>query len=74
MGQEVGTSREIFLKYILKYTNMKNGIDFYFSFMPERLVEGDALDELEKVPQLVSGSTQKCLRLYMIIQKKYFKM
>ncbi len=69
----VGTSREIFLKYILKYTNMKNGIDFYFSFMPERLVEGDALDELEKVPQLVSGSTQKCLQVAYDYSKEIFQ-
>ncbi len=69
----VGTSREIFLKYILKYTNMKNGIDFYFSFMPERLIEGDALDELEKVPQLVSGSTQKCLQVAYDYSKEIFQ-
>lgn len=69
----VGTSRELFLKNIIKFSNLKNGKDFYFSFMPERLVEGNALEELEKVPQLVSGSTQKCLQVAYDYSKEIFQ-
>ena len=69
----VGTSRELFLRNIIKFSNLKNGKDFYFSFMPERLVEGNALEELEKVPQLVSGSTQKCLQVAYDYSKEIFQ-
>ena len=69
----VGASRGIFLNTILKHSNLKNGRDFYFSFMPERIIEGDALDELERVPQLVSGSTHKCLQVAYDYSKEIFQ-
>ena len=69
----IGASREIFLKTILKYSNLKNGHDFYFSFMPERIIEGDALNELERVPQLVSGSTETCLQVAYDYSKEIFQ-
>ena len=69
----IGVSRQIFLRTLLKFSKLKNGKDFYFAFMPERLVEGDALEELEKIPQLVSGSTDECLKVAYDYSKEIFE-
>ena len=69
----VGVSREIFLKSIIKFSKMKNGKDFYFGYMPERIVEGNALEELENIPCLISGSTEKCLEIAYDYSKELFK-
>ncbi len=57
---QVGTSRNIAVKILEKYSKLKCGKQFYFSFLPERIIEGNALYELENVPQLVSGYSKKC--------------
>ncbi len=46
----VGTTREIVLP-ILKKSNKK----FYLAFCPERTIEGNALLEIEELPQIVGG-------------------
>ena len=57
----IGFSRSIG-KYIQKKTNGKLiiGKNFYLSFFPERLIQGDALNELSKIPQIISGYTDEC--------------
>ena len=56
----VGTTREI-AKYILeKGSNLNAGKDFSLAFTPERTVEGKALEELRKLPQIVGGLTANC--------------
>ena len=69
----VGVSRQVFLKSILKFSNLKNGVDFYFAYMPERLVEGNALEELENIPCLIAGSSEKCLEVAYVYSKELFK-
>jgi len=69
----VGVSRQVFLKSILKFSNLKNGVDFYFAYMPERLVEGNALEELENIPCLIAGSSEKCLEVAYDYSKELFK-
>lgn len=39
--------------YIKTEKNMKCGSDFFFSFCPERLAEGEALEEIKKLPQII---------------------
>ena len=56
----VGQSKKI-VKNLEKKTNLKVGKDFFVSYCPERLVEGNALEELKKLPQIVSGMTNKCM-------------
>lgn len=56
----VGQSREISKKLEI-LTGLKAGQDFHISYCPERLVEGNALEELRKLPQIVSGLTMLCL-------------
>lgn len=64
----LGSSRDIFVPYFEKITNMKCGDDWHLSFAPERTIEGDALKELRDLPQIVSGYSKKCSK----ISKKFF--
>lgn len=54
----VGTTRKI-AKKLRKYFNGKTTD---ISFCPERTAEGQALEELEKLPQVVSGNTPSALK------------
>ena len=56
----VGQTKEIVRKFEQR-TNLKVGRDFYVSYCPERLIEGNALEELKKLPQIVSGTTMRCM-------------
>ena len=57
----VGFSREV-ANYIKKKTksNLIVGKNFFLSFLPERLVQGDALNELSNIPQIISGYSEQC--------------
>jgi len=57
---QVGVSRNLLVKILEKVSKLKCGKDFYFSYMPERIIEGDALDELEKISQIISGYSKTC--------------
>ena len=46
----VGASRKIFLKTLSKNTKLRCGEEFYFSYLPERIVEGNSLEEFMKIP------------------------
>jgi UDP-N-acetyl-D-mannosaminuronic acid dehydrogenase len=50
----VGTSRQLIVP-LLEKSGMKAGIDFFVSFAPERTVEGNALEELRILPQIIGG-------------------
>ena len=69
---QVGCSRNIFLKNLKNRTSLVCGKDFYFSYMPERNIEGNALEETEKIPQLVSGYSKNCLDQTINFVKKTF--
>ena len=58
----VGTTRDIVIPLLEKISSLQAGVDFYVSFAPERTVEGDALNELKTLPQIVSGFSQECTR------------
>ena len=68
----VGGSRNLFLKELIKLKSLRCGNDFYFSYMPERIVEGNALEELEKIPQLVSGFSENCEKESINFSKNIF--
>ena len=55
----VGLSRKI-VKNIEKKTDLVCGNDFYFSYSPERAVEGNIINDLKNIPQIVSGYTDNC--------------
>lgn len=50
----VGTMRNVILP-ILETSGLKPEIDFDFAFAPERTVEGNALEELRSLPQIIGG-------------------
>jgi nucleotide sugar dehydrogenase len=57
----LGTTRKVVIPYIEKNTNLKVGLDFFVAFTPERTIEGNALNELKSLPQIVGGYSKKCL-------------
>lgn len=50
----VGTSRHLIIPALEK-SGLKAGGDFFLSFAPERTVEGNALEELRVLPQIIGG-------------------
>ena len=56
----VGTTRKRVIPMLEEISKLKAGKDFFVSFCPERTVEGDALDELNKLPQIIGGFSSKC--------------
>lgn len=51
----MGVSRNFVMKLIERETGLKAGRDFYFGFVPERTVEGNALFEQKHIPQIVGA-------------------
>lgn len=70
---QVGVCRNLVVPLLEKNSNLKCGIDFNFSYLPERIVEGDALYELENMAQIVSGFSKKCKDKVMEFCSKSFK-
>lgn len=64
----VGSIRSICVPILEESSNLVAGEDFSVSFAPERTVEGDALRELVKLPQVIGGLTQNCV---LITEKIY---
>lgn len=51
----IGTCRSFVVPILEKKTKMEAGKDFFVSFAPERTLEGDALNELRSLPQIIGG-------------------
>ncbi len=51
----VGTTREVVIPILEKKSGLKAGEDFFVAFAPERTIEGKALEELKKLPQVIGG-------------------
>lgn len=58
----IGTTRAV-SERILEITGLKSGSDFYLAYAPERTVEGNAIAEVSKLPQLLSGFSEECARV-----------
>ena len=58
---QVGYTRNVFVKTLEKFSKLKCGKDFFVGYMPERLLEGNALNEIEEIPQIISGYSKNCL-------------
>lgn len=70
---QVGVCRNLVVPLLEKNSNLKCGIDFFFSYLPERIIEGDALYELENMAQIVSGFSKNCKDKAMEFCSKSFK-
>lgn len=51
----IGTTRDFVIPILEKKSGLKVGKDFLISFAPERTVEGNALQELKTLPQVIAG-------------------
>jgi len=58
----VGVTRGLVVPYLERLTGLKPGKDFHVSFAPERTIEGDAMNELKNLPQVVGGYSPQCLK------------
>lgn len=57
----VGTTRTIVIPYLEKSSGLLAGTDFFVNFAPERTVEGNALVELQDLPQVIGGFSKMCI-------------
>ena len=55
----VGTTRELVIPILEKYSELEVGKDFYVSFTPERTAEGVALRELQNLPQIIGSFSRE---------------
>ena len=64
----IGTTNNILIPIINKFSNLLVGVDVSVAFAPERTVEGAALRELKENPQIIGGyddlSTSKALSFF----------
>ena len=61
---------EVISKKLEELTGLVCGVDFSVGFAPERTVEGNAIFEIQSLPQIVSGQTSVCLlRIRNIVEK-----
>lgn len=69
-----GTSRNLIASMIESETGLMCGKDFYFGFVPERTVEGNALYEQKYIPQIVGTfnkeSSEKIVKLFSTFNKQ----
>ena len=65
----VGTTRNVIIP-ILELSELTAGIDFYVVFAPERSVEGNAIYELQSLPQIVGGYSPTCTEIGISIFAK----
>ena len=74
----MGVSRNFVMKIIEGETELKAGRDFYFGFVPERTVEGNALYEQKHIPQIVGalddGSAERIERVFCKFNDKRIRV
>jgi nucleotide sugar dehydrogenase len=70
---QIGFCRKIAKEILEKQSGLKCGKDFYLSHMSERIIEGNALNELNNLPQLVSGYSKNCLAESLKFSNLFFK-
>jgi nucleotide sugar dehydrogenase len=58
----VGITRQFVVPFLEIKTKLIAGKDFSVSFVPERTVEGDAMNELRNLPQVIGGFSKNCLK------------
>ena len=65
----IGYTRKIVVPILEKYSKLKAGLNFFVSFAPERTLTGNAMKELMDLPQIISGFSERCLK----ISENFFK-
>jgi UDP-N-acetyl-D-galactosamine dehydrogenase len=70
-----GFSKNIFINYLEKNTNLKNNKDFFFGYSPERINPGDKIHTIDNIAKIVAYETDNKLiknrikKIYKTISK-----
>ncbi len=56
----VGTTRHLVRNILERHSGLLAAEDFHLAFTPERTVEGQAMQELSSLPQIVGGLSSRC--------------
>ncbi len=59
----VGTTRSFVREFLEGGSNLKAGEEFHLAFTPERTAEGQAMQELSSLPQIVGGFSSRCAEM-----------
>lgn len=59
----IGSCRNFVLPILERESGLVGGKDFYLAFAPERTIEGKALEELRKLPQVIGGLDKTSIEL-----------
>lgn len=51
----IGTTRDLVIPVLERRSGLTAGDDFFVAFAPERTVQGKAIEELRKLPQVIGG-------------------
>ena len=65
----VGTTREIVLNELSRISNKKKE-DILIAFCPERTIEGNALNELVEIPQIIGSNNDRSFEMAEVFFKK----
>jgi len=55
-----GTARNFVLPILEEKSSLRGGKDFFLAMVPERTIEGKAIEELRTLPQVIGGLGEKC--------------
>ena len=67
----VGCTRKFVIPFLEKKTGLKFGKDLFISFCPERTIEGNAIEELKKLPQIMGSFCRKSAELTKRLFSEY---
>ena len=59
----VGTTRNVLVPILSRQSGLKVGEEFHVVFCPERSLAGQAISELQSLPQLIGGITPRCAEM-----------
>ena len=66
----VGYTEDYICKILEAEVNYKSGIDFFVANIPERTLAGNAIKELNSLPQILGGINQKSINIAEQFLKK----
>ena len=65
----VGTTKNVVIPILEQKSGLEAGKDFGVAFAPERSIEGKTISEIEKLPQIMGGISEKSI----VLASDFFK-